>query len=128
MIKPVIMTNKPVTIKTEGIKFSLQNQRPVESLRKHADGMMKIRGVALRTPWKVEEKNIQVKQTLSVFKYRKKWAGCFHMTYIQLQNNSQTVKGQRYRRARGNNEQRYGHMFNFWKIPPADDVGNHLRR
>lgn len=55
MIKPVIMTNKPVNIKMEGIRFSPWNQRPVESLRKHADGMMKIRGVALRTPWTIQE-------------------------------------------------------------------------
>lgn len=56
MVRPVIMTNRPVNIKMEGITFSPWNQRPGESLRKHADGMMKIRGVALRTPWMVGEK------------------------------------------------------------------------
>lgn len=55
MIRPVIMTNKPTDIRTADIKFSPWYQRPVESLRKHADGMMKIRGVALRTPWRAEE-------------------------------------------------------------------------
>lgn len=64
MIKPVIMTNRPINIKTMGIKFSAWNQRPLESLRKHADGMMKIRGVALRTPWMVEDNAIKAKQIL----------------------------------------------------------------
>lgn len=61
MIKPVIMTNKPIIIKMLGIKFSPWNQRPEESLRKHADGMMKIRGVALRTPWRTEAEETQVR-------------------------------------------------------------------
>lgn len=64
MIKPVIMTKKPVNIKTVGTKFSTWNQRPVESLRKHADGMMKISGVALRTPCVVDGNAIKVKQKL----------------------------------------------------------------
>lgn len=62
MVKPVSITKKPTTIKMVGIKFSPWNQRPGDSLRKHAAGMMKIRGVALRTPWMVEEKTVNVKK------------------------------------------------------------------
>lgn len=58
MVKPVIMTNTPVKIRIDGIRFSPWNHRPGDSLRKHADGMMKIRGVALRTPWVIEERRI----------------------------------------------------------------------
>ena len=48
-------------------------------------------------------------------------------TYIQLQNNSETVVGQRYWRANGNYEHGYDHMFNFWKVPTEKDIGQHLR-
>lgn len=64
------MTNMPVTIKMEGIKFSPWNQRPVESLRKHADGMMKIRGVALKTPWKVKENTLRQEKKIPDVRYR----------------------------------------------------------
>lgn len=49
------------------------------------------------------------------------------ITYIQLQNNSQAVIGQRYRRANCNYEKCYGHMFSFGKISTANDIGQHLR-
>lgn len=55
MVKPVTMTNKPINIKKVGKMFSFWHQQPEESLRKHADGMMKISGVAIRTPWVVKE-------------------------------------------------------------------------
>lgn len=61
MVKPVIITNRPINIKMAGIKFSVWNQRPGESLRKHADGRMKISGVAHRTPWRAGENTIRFK-------------------------------------------------------------------
>lgn len=63
MVKPVIMTNMPVKIKIDGIRFSPSNHRPGESLRKHADGMMKIRGVALRMPCVIEKRTIHHRET-----------------------------------------------------------------
>ena len=58
----------------------------------------------------------------------KQQTGLVGMTYIQLQNNSQTVIGQRYWCTDCNYEQGYGHMFGFWKIPTAEDIGYNLGR
>lgn len=65
MIKPVIMMKKPIIINTVGITFSPSNQRPEESLRKQADGMMKIRGVALRAPWMEEDNISKIKRRMN---------------------------------------------------------------
>lgn len=78
MVKPVIMTNRPIKIKKEGMMFSPWNHWLVESLRKQADGIMKIRGVALRTPWMIQKKAIKVNKPIQN-NWNQHWLNCYNL-------------------------------------------------
>lgn len=88
---------------------------------------MKIRGVALRTPWVIEREE-NPSQEKKHKKVNEQNTAREATTYIQLQNDTQTVKSQRHRRAKGNYEHRQTCVFCFGQLPAAKHVRYHLRR
>lgn len=88
---------------------------------------MKISGVALRTPWVMEERRIHHrKQThKKVIEHN---AAMEATTYIQFQNYTQTVKSQRHGCASCHYEHGQACMFSFGQLSTAKHIGYHLWR